>query len=146
MAVDDAALIGRLIGIGANADGIGVTVLKQFELGQSEHDVLACAMRQPAPHIATPNLLLEEVRITSGALTTCLNRLIKRELVERVAHTTDLRSKPIQLTDKGIELIERVTHARFNLSEKILQDFSESDKSEFVRLLKKIQSSLVKYS
>jgi len=140
--VADAALIGLLIGIGTNADEVGLSLLKPFGLRQTEHDVLACARRQSAPHVVTPSKLLEEVRITSGALTTCLNRLIQRGLIIRLASENDQRSKPIQLTEKGMTLIESITEARFKLAGKIMSEFSQDEKVMLKKLLLKFQSKL----
>jgi len=140
--VSDAALIGLTIGVGINADIVGAGLMKPFGLRQTEHDVLACARRQPAPHTVTPSKLLEEVRITSGALTTCLNRLIKRGLVTRLASERDMRSKPIQLTAQGTALIESLTRARFTRAGEIMNAFSEDEKDTLKRLLLKLQHNL----
>lgn len=135
MPVDEAALIGCLIGIGANADEVGMRVLRNHKLTQSEHDVLACARRQGGPHIVTPSLLLEEVRITSGALTTCLNRLASRGLITRMNNSQDRRVKPVQLTSKGLNLIEDITQLRFTLAGKVLAHFSAEKKQLLKQLL-----------
>ena len=140
--VEDAALVGLLIGVGANADTLGVQQLKPFGLCQTEHDVLACARRQGAPYQVTPALLLEEVRITSGALTTCLNRLIEKSLISRIPSQTDLRSKPVQLTEQGLALIDQLTKARFGLAAQVLQGFSMDEKAQLKSLLAKLQQGL----
>ena len=140
--VDDAALIGLLIGVGANADTLGLQQLKPFALCQTEHDVLACARRQGAPYQVTPALLLEEVRITSGALTTCINRLIEKSLISRVPSQTDLRSKPVQLTEQGLALIDKLTKARFQLAAQVLASFSAEEKTQLKSLLAKVQQGL----
>lgn len=140
--VDDAALIGLLIGVGANADMLGVQQLKPFVLCQTEHDVLACARRQGPPYQVTPALLLEEVRITSGALTTCLNRLIEKSLMSRVPSQTDLRSKPLQLTEQGLALIDKLTKVRFQLAAQVLANFSAEEKTQLRSLLAKVQQGL----
>nr|WP_246601196.1 MarR family transcriptional regulator [Alteromonas antoniana] len=113
-------------------------------MGQSEHDVLACARRQEVPHIATPGLLLEEVRITSGALTTCINRLIDKKLVKRVHADNDQRSKPVALTAKGKLLIDDVTAHRFELARTLLSDFSEQEKATLKRMLFKLGQVSIK--
>lgn len=137
----DATLLGGIIGVASNLDAIGVSALKKFGLGQSEHDVLACARRQGEPFIATPGRLLEEVRITSGALTTCVNRLIDKKLVKRVHADNDQRSKPIALTPKGRALIDDVTTHRFTLAESLLSAFSEEEKATLKAMLIKLGQS-----
>lgn len=140
--VADAALIGLLIGVGANADRIGVKQLKPFALQQTEHDVLACARRQAPPYQVTPSQLLEEVRITSGALTTCLNRLIDKGLLTRVSSQQDLRSKPVQLTSKGCQLIETLTQARFQMAGQLMAALGADEKAQLQQLLLKFQQQL----
>ncbi|ASG65582.1 hypothetical protein CEW91_05280 [Idiomarina piscisalsi] len=141
--VADAALIGQLIGAGANADRVGLENLKPYDLRQTEHDVLACAMRQGQPFKVTPSKLLKEVRITSGALTTCLNRLIDRDLIVRLAADKDQRSKPIQLTQKGFSVIESVTQQRFQLAGEVMAGFSKDEKLMLNKLLSKFQHNLL---
>ncbi len=140
--VEDAGLIGLLIGVGANSDALGMLHLKPFSLCQTEHDVLACARRQGAPYQVSPTLLLEEVRITSGALTTCINRLIGKSLISRVPSQTDLRSKPVQLTEQGLALIDKLTSVRFQLAAQVLANFSAEEKIQLESLLAKLQQGL----
>ncbi|MEW9798393.1 MarR family winged helix-turn-helix transcriptional regulator [Alteromonas sp. CYL-A6] len=116
--------------------------LKQHRLTQSEHDVLACARRQGAPFIATPGLLLEEVRITSGALTTCVNRLIDRDLLIRLSCQEDKRSRPVQLTEAGKTLIDEVTRYRFILAEQVMAGLTFGERQTLDYLLDKINHRL----
>ncbi|MCC2616788.1 MarR family transcriptional regulator [Aestuariibacter halophilus] len=137
----DATLLGGIIGVAANLDAIGLKALKSFGLGQSEHDVLACARRQGTPYVVTPARLLEEVRITSGALTSCINRLIKKKLVKRVQADNDQRSKPIVLTSKGKTLIDDITTHRFTLAQSLLSGFSDAEKAALKSMLLKLGQS-----
>ncbi|MBV2128726.1 MarR family transcriptional regulator [Arsukibacterium indicum] len=140
--VEDAALVGLVIGVGANADTLGLQQLKPFNLCQTEHDVLACARRQGPPFQVKPSLLLEEVRITSGALTTCLNRLIDKALIDRVPSETDMRSRPIRLTGHGLAVIDELTTIRFHRAAQVLNDFSANEKAQLKHLLFKLQQGL----
>ncbi|CAI8154843.1 MAG: Transcriptional regulator SlyA [Pseudidiomarina mangrovi] len=142
LAVTDAALIGLIIGVGANADYTGLLQLKPFGLQQTEHDVLACARRQPPPHQVKPSQLLDEVRITSGALTTCINRLIEKGLVTRISSAQDQRSKPLQLTAQGCQLIESLTQSRFQTAGQLMAVFSTDEKAQLKQLLLKFQQQL----
>lgn len=144
--VYDAALIGRFLGVAANVGEIGADALKVHQISQSEHDVMACMRRQGAPYEVFPSLLLKEVRITSGALTTLSNRLIARGLCERGESKQDKRAKPIKLTSKGIELIDEVTSHRFVLASKLLDSFSEIEKTALHLLMVKLQEQVQVHS
>jgi len=54
----------------------------------------------------TPSALAEKVGLTSGSITAALDRLEMRGLVARAVNTSDLRSRIVELTDAGRELIE----------------------------------------
>lgn len=140
--VYDATLIGRFLGVAANVGDIGAQALKTHQISQSEHDVMACMRRQGKPFEVLPSLLLEEVRITSGALTTLSNRLIARGLCERVDAQHDKRAKPIRLTQKGVHLIDEVTSHRFSLAAKLVSALSETDKVALNSLMGKLQSQV----
>lgn len=140
--VDDASLVGMFLGMASNLAEIGKNKLSEYELGQTEHDVLACLRRQGKPFATTPNKLLQEVRITSGALTTCVNRLIARKLVIRVQDKQDQRSKPIVLTERGKSLIDEVTEVRFKLAAQIMRNFSLEEKQSLEQLLIKFSRSV----
>ena len=140
--VEDASLVGMFLGVASNLADVGIAKLSEFDLRQTEHDVLACLRRQGRPYAAIPNTLLEEVKITSGALTTCVNRLIQRKLVIRVVDKQDQRSKPIVLTEKGKLLIDEVTSVRFELAAQLIESFSDEEKATLEKLLAKVSSAL----
>ena len=140
--VADAALIGLLTGAGLKLVGIGEQALKEFDLITSEHDLLACLRRKGKPYAATPKQLLDEMIITSGALTALANRMIKRGLVIRSSDINDRRSKLIALTTKGKQLIDDITTQRYHLCEVILQNFSAKDKTQLKSLLLRLLSDL----
>lgn len=137
-----ASLVGAFIGIASNYEAYGKSLLKPFDLLQNEHDVMACMRRQGAPYQRTPNQLLQEVRLTSGALSTCLRRLEQRGLIQAAEETDDKRSKPVQLTAKGLQLIDAVTTARFNQAEALLQSVTPAEREQFSALLVKLQAEL----
>lgn len=140
--VKEAALIGCLLGVAANLEDMGGLALKEAGLSQREHDVLACLRRQGSPFQATPSLLLEEVRITSGALTLCCDRLIKRGLLTRAQAAEDKRSRLLALTAEGRALIDTITTARFHLAEKVMADLSANEQKQLEELLLKVQKGL----
>lgn len=141
--VEDAALIGLLTGTGLKLVGIGEHALKEFDLITSEHDLLACLRRKGKPYAATPKQLLDEMIITSGALTTLANRMIKRGLIIRSNDINDRRSKQIALTTKGKQIIDDITTSRYLLCEAILQDFSTNQKTQLKSLLLQLLATLV---
>ncbi|WP_417690379.1 MarR family winged helix-turn-helix transcriptional regulator [Pseudidiomarina sp.] len=140
--VAEAGLIGCLLGVAANLEDLGSVALKEVGLSQREHDVLACLRRQGEPFQGTPSLLLEEVRITSGALTLCCDRLIKRGLLTRTHAQNDKRSRVLALTAAGKVLIDEITTTRFQLAEQLMAGLSRNEQKQLQELLLKVQSQV----
>jgi len=78
------------------------------------------------------------IGLTSGSVTTAVQRLEKRGWVEREASPTDGRSSVISLSDSGCEVI---TVAFASHTEQLARVFAPLDRTEretLVRLLKKV--------
>ena len=80
----------------------------------------------------------EKVLLTSGSMTTAANRLIERGLVERVQNVSDGRSYHLHLTMNGRRLIESAYAEHARKLEEIVEVLSAAERTDLVRLLKKI--------
>ncbi len=76
-------------------------------LSLTEFEVLASLRGAPPPHELTPGALYDAILISSGGLTKVMRGLAARGLVSRGAGEADRRSKPVRLTEKGRDIIER---------------------------------------
>jgi DNA-binding MarR family transcriptional regulator len=137
----DAGVIGRLLMLGRQLERIGVAELKPFGLGVTDHDVLANLRRRGPTYSASPGELLGELVLTSGSLTSCFKRLEQRDLVRRRKGGPDGRSRVVELTDAGCELIDRALEARFDASSRLLHSMTRTEKRELDRLAKIVQGN-----
>src|SRR5690349_6070486 len=64
-----------------------------------EFDVLAALRRAGPPYQLSPGRLLKETLVTSGTMTNRVDRLVARELVERLPDPNDRRGVLVRLTD-----------------------------------------------
>ncbi|WP_225984069.1 MarR family winged helix-turn-helix transcriptional regulator [Epidermidibacterium keratini] len=83
--------------------------LDPFGLSYGDFDVLNTLRREGGT--LSPTRLAEAALITSGAMTTRLNRLEARGLVRRTPDAADRRSMPISLTPQGKRLARRALDA-----------------------------------
>ncbi len=79
----------------------------QFGLSQWEFDMLATLRRSGAPYRLSPTALFSTLMVTSGTMTHRLKRLEMSELIERVPNPEDARSMLVQLSAKGLALINQ---------------------------------------
>lgn len=82
-----------------------------FDLNLWEFDMLATLRRSGSPYRLSPTELFSTLMITSGTMTHRLKKLEQRNLIERINNQDDARSTLVQLTDHGLELINRAVDA-----------------------------------
>lgn len=92
----------------------------EFELSLWEFDMLATLRRAGAPYRLSPTELFSTLMVTSGTMTHRLKRLETKGFVERVDNEQDARSSLVQLTLKGLALINRAVEAHVENERKVL--------------------------
>ena len=81
------------------------------------------------------------IELTSGAMTTAIDRLEARNLVGRADHATDRRSWVIHLTPAGKALITKVFAGHEKAMEKAMSGLSRGDRATLTDLLKRLGTS-----
>lgn len=84
------------------------------------------------------NIIGEKVQLTSGSITTAVDRLEKKDLVERQASSTDRRVRLVNLTPAGRQLIEGVFEFHEQALHTAASGLSEAEKQTLIELLKKL--------
>ena len=85
------------------------------------------------------NEIGRRVLLTSGSITAAVDRLEKRELVERRAHGSDRRARMVHLTTEGRKLITRIygEHAG-DMEQLAAAALTKAERKSLINLLKKI--------
>ena len=110
----------------------------RFGLQAGEFDVLATLRRSGSPYALTPTALYEATMVTSGAMTNRLDRLEKAGLILRGPHPNDRRGIVVQLTEKGLALIDEALTAHVANEHEILAGLSGDERQTLARLLGKL--------
>ena len=84
------------------------------------------------------NTIGEKILLTSGPMTTATNRLEDRGLVKRIQDPSDGRCFYLHLTKSGHQLINKAFKVHASNLERIFDVLSPKERSELVRLLKKV--------
>jgi DNA-binding MarR family transcriptional regulator len=101
-------------------------------------DVLLALRRQGSPCQLTPTDLRRVTLLTSGAMTTRLDRLEEAGLVLRSLDSDDRRSFQVKLTDQGRQLADRALEARLGMVERLLAPLSAEESQAAAGLLRKL--------
>ena len=105
----------------------------RFGLQAGEFDVLATLRRSGQPYALTPTALYEATMVTSGAMTNRLDRLEKAGLILRGPHPNDRRGIVVQLTEKGLALIDEALTAHVANEHEILAGLSSAERETLAR-------------
>jgi MarR family 2-MHQ and catechol resistance regulon transcriptional repressor len=80
----------------------------------------------------------QRIDLTSGSMTTAIDRLETRGLVSRVDHATDRRTWVIHLTAEGRALISKVFAGHEQAMDRAMRGLSKSERSTLTNLLKRL--------
>ena len=78
------------------------------------------------------------IELTSGAMTTAIDRLETRGLVTRADHPTDRRTWVIHLTSDGKALISKVFAGHEQAMDRAMRGLSKSERATLTDLLKRL--------
>jgi MarR family 2-MHQ and catechol resistance regulon transcriptional repressor len=104
-------------------------------LGLSDFAVLELLLHK-GPQLI--NAVGKRVLLTSGSITTAIDRLEAKNLVTRVRHPEDLRARLVQLTAKGRSVIECAFSRHLADMEETMGILDTAERRQLVRLLKKL--------
>ncbi|QPC90730.1 MarR family winged helix-turn-helix transcriptional regulator [Mesorhizobium sp. INR15] len=113
----------------------------RFGLQAGEFDVLATLRRSGTPFVLTPTALYEATMVTSGAMTNRLDRLETSGLILRGPHPSDRRGIVVQLTGKGLALIDEAVTAHVANEHEILSGLTRAECDTLSHLLEKLIGS-----
>lgn len=111
-------------------------VFKQQQMSSIEFDILATLRRNQIA--LTPTQLYKTLMLSSGAMSTRIEMLVQRGLIERVSSAQDRRSCKVMLTERGITIIDVALEAHIANMDNMVEVLNHDEKTQFAALLKKI--------
>lgn len=109
--------------------------IASLDLGLSDFVVLEMLLHKGPMKV---NDIGRKVDLTSGSITTAVDRLQARGLVSREVNREDSRSRIVQLTAKGRTLIRTAFAAHADRMEKAAGGLNMKERADLVALLKKL--------
>lgn len=109
--------------------------ISQLGLNISDFSILEALFHKGPMPI---NTIGEKVLLTSGSMTTAANRLEEKGLIIRIQDPSDGRCFYLHLTKPGRQLINHAFEEHSQNLEEIAKILTSDERSQLVRLLKKI--------
>lgn len=101
----------------------------------------ALAVLDGSPDPLTPNEINAHLHLTSGSVTTLLDRLEERGLLARQPHPTDRRKVLVQITDDGRALVDRYLPETVAIQTAIFRSLTDAQIGELNRLVETVLRS-----
>ncbi|AAT43761.1 MarR family winged helix-turn-helix transcriptional regulator [Picrophilus oshimae] len=98
--------------------------------------------RGPLPMIELANINM----VTQGWITGVVDKMEKNGYVKRDRSQNDRRVINISITEKGIEFFKHIAELHLNYIDMTLQDFTDYDMNEMIKLLQRVQENVNKLS
>lgn len=117
-------------------------LFKEHGLQAGEFDVLATLRRAGEPYALGPTKLFEALMISSGGMTNRLDRLEKAGLIVRVPNPEDRRGILVSLTEKGLELMDRLIPLHVENEARLLSALDREEQETLNALLGKLLDGL----
>jgi DNA-binding MarR family transcriptional regulator len=113
-------------------------VFARYGLSWGEHLVLAALRRAGPPYRMSPTTLFNAMMLSSGAMTNRLDRLEEMGLIRRLPDPDDRRGRLVELTPKGLKLVDESVVAHFANQEGLLKGLTAAERNTLAGLLKKL--------
>ena len=115
---------------------------QSHNLQQGEFDVLATLRRAGAPYRLAPTQLFEALMISSGGMTSRLDRLESAGLIARTPNPEDRRGTLVSLTADGLELMNRIIPLHVENEQRALAALTHDEQETLNALLGKLLDGL----
>ena len=111
-----------------------------------EFDVLAALRRAGPPYELSPGQLLRETLVTSGTMTNRVDRLVERNLVERLPDPDDRRGVLVRLTERGRRTADGALSSLLEQERPLVDALSPTDRRRLAELLRRLALSIERRS
>ncbi|MET9068553.1 MarR family winged helix-turn-helix transcriptional regulator [Streptosporangium sandarakinum] len=115
---------------------------RRYGLDNSEADVLTTLRRSGEPYELTPGRLVKASMVTSGAITKRIDRMVAKNLVERVPDAVDRRTVRIRLTAHGRRTIDDLFALHIANEARLLQALGRDQADGLADALRTLLQSL----
>ncbi len=117
---------------------VAIQSIESLGVGLSDFGVMELLLHKgPQP----VNEIGRRIELTSGAITTAVDRLESRGLVARGAHPTDRRARIVRLTPEGQEQAAKLFGGHKGAMDLVANRLSKAERVELIELLKKLGAS-----
>ena len=140
--LDVEALVDRIHSISRRIRRAMEATLAEYGLSHAEWDVLVQLRLAPPPHVSSPGALAEHCDLSSGGMTSRLDRLEQAGLVRRLPDPDDRRGVVVQLTDEGRDAWDAAASVQGRKEAFFASALTKAELGRLIDLLRKLLLAL----
>lgn len=118
-------------------------VLERHGLVRGTFDVLSALRRAGPPYSLTPKQLAESLLLSGAGMTNRLDRLEGLNLIARLPEPNDRRSLKIQLTQKGVKLVDEIIPKFVEAQRRLVTRLGMAETETLLGLLDRLSAALL---
>jgi DNA-binding MarR family transcriptional regulator len=142
LGVDGLQVTARLARLGRHIAVREEDTFGRFGLNRGEVGVLGVLRIAGPPHRLSPTRLGRGLMLSSAGITSRLDRLERRGLVRRLPDPDDRRGVIVELTDRGLELVDEAVAANTASERQLLAQLEPDQLATLEALLRKLLAGL----
>jgi DNA-binding MarR family transcriptional regulator len=131
-------VLSRIARLAKEHDRIRAAAFAEHDLDAWEFDVLAALRRAGDPYELTPGRLVAETMVTSGTMTTRVDRLIERGLVRRRPDPRDRRGVLVRLTPAGRDIVDAAMSTLLDHEHALVAALGAGDRKALPGMLRRL--------
>lgn len=131
-------VLSRLSRIASHLDAARAQAFRDHQLESWEFDVLAALRRIGAPFTLSPGAIAQATHVTSGTMTTRVDRLLARNFVTRFPDPADRRGVQVQLTEIGRNAVDGAIADLLKSEAAILQGLNTAEQKKLADTLRQL--------
>jgi DNA-binding MarR family transcriptional regulator len=135
------AVFGRIHRISQKLRAVLAHAHGEYGLGRGEFDVLASIRRSGEPFILSPKQISATLMLSSGGLTSRLDKLEAAGYIERLPDPEDRRGLKIKMTTEGRTAIDAAVRAGLDAQDERLAVLDADERRRLDELLRKLHTA-----
>ncbi|MET8556786.1 MarR family transcriptional regulator [Streptomyces sp. NPDC004959] len=136
--VEPLEVLSRVSRLARHLDRARRLAFAELHLETWEFDVLTALRRAGQPYQLSPGQLLTQTLVTSGTMTNRIDRLAKKNLVERLPDPNDRRGVLVRLTPSGREVADAALAGLLVQERALLSELSDVQRQDLANLLRQL--------
>lgn len=134
---DGMAIVPRLMRLAHLYESRMRSVSRGLGLKPGWLDALSALRRSGPPYRLTASELAQSILLSSGGMTSRIDRMEETGLIKRVRHPSDRRVVFVELTERGRKTIDVAIDAHLDLYEDLLSSLTKAEQKTFIDLMRK---------